>query len=71
MPFQYEWLDDMFREMATYVFFVMTGYKFRPATNNPYFRVYDEEEMDQVWVNKEMLTFSLLTMWYFSLFLSK
>lgn len=49
VPFQYEWLDDMFREMATYVFFVMTGYKFRPATNNPYFRVYDEEEeMDQV-----------------------
>ncbi|KAG0724707.1 Protein GPR107 [Chionoecetes opilio] len=49
VPFQYEWLDDMFREMATYVFFVMTGYKFRPATNNPYFRVYDDEkEVEEV-----------------------
>ena len=36
---QYEWLDEMFREMATFVFFVMTGYKFRPASNNPYFSV--------------------------------
>ncbi|KAF4532212.1 hypothetical protein B566_EDAN002275 [Ephemera danica] len=26
VPFQYEWLDEMFREMATYVFFVLTGY---------------------------------------------
>lgn len=49
VPFQYEWLDDMFREMATYVFFVMTGYKFRPANNNPYFRVTtDDEDMDEV-----------------------
>ncbi len=39
VPFQYEWLDEMFREMATFVFFVMTGYKFRPASNNPYFSV--------------------------------
>ncbi|XP_066959578.1 protein GPR107 isoform X2 [Macrobrachium rosenbergii] len=49
VPFQYEWLNVMFREMATYVFFVMTGYKFRPATNNPYFRVSEEEEeMEEV-----------------------
>ncbi|XP_045605389.2 protein GPR107 [Procambarus clarkii] len=49
VPFQYEWLDDMFREMATYVFFVMTGYKFRPTNNNPYFRVYDkDEEVEEV-----------------------
>ncbi|XP_042208199.1 protein GPR107-like [Homarus americanus] len=49
VPFQYKWLNDMCREMATYVFFVMTGYKFRPANNNPYFRVYDEdEEVDEV-----------------------
>ncbi|XP_076060012.1 protein GPR107 isoform X2 [Oratosquilla oratoria] len=50
VPFQYGWLEDMFREMATYVFFVITGYKFRPANNNPYFRVSsdDEEEMEEV-----------------------
>ncbi|XP_030027782.1 protein GPR107 [Manduca sexta] len=37
VPFQYSWMDEMFREMATLVFFVMTGYKFRPAAANPYF----------------------------------
>ena len=37
----------MFREMATFVFFVMTGYKFRPASNNPYFSVpTDDDEYD-------------------------
>ena len=46
-PFQYEWLDDMFREMATYVFFVVTGYKFRPAVNNPYLLLADDEEEDE------------------------
>ncbi|GLG94300.1 hypothetical protein R5R35_002229 [Gryllus longicercus] len=51
VPFQYEWLDEMFREMATYVFFVLTGYKFRPASANPYFQVTtedDDEDMDVV-----------------------
>lgn len=50
VPFRYEWLDEMFREMATYVFFVLTGYKFRPASANPYFQVSteEEEEMDGV-----------------------
>lgn len=36
----------MFREMATYVFYVLTGYKFRPAAANPYFQVNTEEEED-------------------------
>ena len=36
----------MFEEMATYVFFVMTGYKFRPANNNPYFLV-DTDDDDE------------------------
>ncbi|XP_076242985.1 protein GPR107 isoform X1 [Calliopsis andreniformis] len=43
VPFQYEWLDEMFREMATYVFFVLTGYKFRPASANPYFTLTNDE----------------------------
>jgi len=53
VPFQYEWLDEMFREMATYVFFVLTGYKFRPASANPYFQIQlddDDEEVDIVLV---------------------
>ncbi|XP_045462836.1 protein GPR107 [Harmonia axyridis] len=48
VPFQYEWLDEMFREMSTYVFFVLTAYKFRPASHNPYFAVSDEDDdLDQ------------------------
>lgn len=48
VPFQYEWLDEMFREMSTYVFFVLTAYKFRPASHNPYFAVNDEDDdLDQ------------------------
>ncbi len=49
VPFRYEWLDETFKEMATFVFFVMTGYKFRPASNNPYFSVpTDEYDMEEV-----------------------
>lgn len=51
VSFQYEWLDEMFREMVTYVFYVLTGYKFRPASANPYFQISteeDDEDMDIV-----------------------
>ncbi|XP_017753172.1 PREDICTED: protein GPR107 isoform X2 [Eufriesea mexicana] len=43
VPFQYEWLDEIFREMFTYVFFVLTGYKFRAASTNPYFTSTNDE----------------------------
>lgn len=33
----------MFREMSTYVFFVLTGYKFRVASANPYFTLTNDE----------------------------
>lgn len=49
VPFQYSWLHEMFREMATYVFFVLTAYKFRPASHNPYFALSDDEDdVDEV-----------------------
>lgn len=48
MPFQYAWLDELFREMATYVFFAVTGYKFRPTTQSPYFNVRDLDDEDEV-----------------------
>lgn len=44
VPFQYSWLDEMFREIATFLFFVLTGYKFRPASENPYFYLPEEDE---------------------------
>lgn len=47
VPFQYGWLDEMFKEMSTYVFFVLTGYKFRPASQNPYFAVPDDDDDDE------------------------
>ncbi|KAL7040319.1 hypothetical protein ACKWTF_000356 [Chironomus riparius] len=57
VPFQYAWLDELFREMATYVFYVLTGYKFRPITQSPYFNVRDLEDDDEV----EVLTQTGLT----------
>lgn len=45
--------------MFTYVFFVLTGYKFRAASTNPYFTstndettpADDDDETDVVWVS--------------------
>jgi len=48
VPFQYEWLDSMFKEVATLVFFVLTGYKFRPASNNPYFALATDDDSEEV-----------------------
>lgn len=47
VPFQYIWLNEMFKEMGTYVFFVLTGYKFRPAARNPYFALNEDEDDDE------------------------
>lgn len=58
VAFQYAWLDEMFREMATYVFFVLTGYKFRPTSTHPYFTL-DNNDIDNDDV--EVLTESGLT----------
>lgn len=44
VPFQWSWLVELFREISTYAFFVVTGYKFRPADDNPYLQVPTEEE---------------------------
>lgn len=58
VAFQYTWLDEMFREMATFVFFVMTGYKFRPVPQHPYFSMGDESDDDD---EVEILTQTGLT----------
>ncbi|XP_065216732.1 protein GPR107 [Planococcus citri] len=46
VEFRYLWLDEMFRELATFVFFVVTGYKFRPASANPYFQHNEDDDTD-------------------------
>jgi len=55
VPFQYEWLDSMFKEVATLVFFVLTGYKFRPASNNPYFAVATDDDDEEVLIGGSSL----------------
>lgn len=46
VPFQYVWLDEMFKETATYIFYVLTAYKFRPVPSHPYFAVDSDDEGD-------------------------
>uniref|UniRef100_A0A182MZP6 GOST seven transmembrane domain-containing protein n=1 Tax=Anopheles dirus TaxID=7168 RepID=A0A182MZP6_9DIPT len=62
VAFQYAWLDEMFKEMATYVFFVLTGYKFRPVSQHPYFSLHgDDLDDDDDDGEVEILTQSGLT----------
>nr|XP_033816210.1 protein GPR107 isoform X2 [Geotrypetes seraphini] len=44
VPFQWKWLYQLLTEMATLVFFVLTGYKFRPTSDNPYLQLSQEED---------------------------
>jgi len=46
VPFQFMWLDEFFTEAATFCFFLMTGYTFRPVNNNPYLHLPQEDDLD-------------------------
>ncbi|RUS74547.1 hypothetical protein EGW08_017695 [Elysia chlorotica] len=50
LPFRYGWMTDLFNEIFLLIFFVSTGYKFRPTMDNPYLQVPldsdDEEEIE-------------------------
>ncbi|XP_046844508.1 protein GPR107-like [Xenia sp. Carnegie-2017] len=51
VPFQYLWLDEFFMNLSTMTLFILTGYKFRPGSDNPYLHVSqesDSEEMDEI-----------------------
>jgi len=55
LPFRQVWLGDFFTEGATLLFFAVTGYKFRPAPDNPYFMLEEElEAVDSMEMNKPM-----------------
>uniref|UniRef100_A0A1L8DK02 Putative g protein-coupled seven transmembrane receptor n=1 Tax=Nyssomyia neivai TaxID=330878 RepID=A0A1L8DK02_9DIPT len=58
VAFQYAWIYEMFREMANYTFFVLTAYKFRPASQHPYFTVSNTDDEDDA---NEVLTDSGFT----------
>lgn len=55
-------LDEMFKEAATYIFYVLTAYKFRPVPSHPYFAVDSDDEPDD---EVEMYVYDLL---FFSIF---
>lgn len=46
IPFNLSWIGAFLVETATLVFFVVTGYSFRPAVDNPYLLVGAEEGED-------------------------
>ncbi|XP_062966531.1 protein GPR108 isoform X2 [Cynocephalus volans] len=51
VPFQWQWLYQLLVEGSTLAFFVLTGYKFQPAGDNPYLQLPQEDEdvqMEQV-----------------------
>lgn len=43
VPFYYLWLGPLSTEAATLLFFTVTGFKFRPAVDNPYLPVRSED----------------------------
>lgn len=43
MSYKYVWLSDAAGELATLLFYVLTGLKFRPHADNPYFAVATED----------------------------
>lgn len=46
VPFQWQWLCQVLVEGSTLAFFVLTGYKFQPARDNPYLQLPQEDEED-------------------------
>ncbi|XP_042621603.1 protein GPR108-like isoform X3 [Cyprinus carpio] len=51
VPFQCQWCHEFLVEVSTLIFLVLTGFKFRPALNNPYLQLPQDEEdqeMDEV-----------------------
>jgi len=46
VPFRYEWLEVLFFELTTFVFFTFTAYKFQPSVNSPYLALSQESDED-------------------------
>jgi len=59
VPFKYEWLDEFFFELATYIFYVLTASKFRPAMNNPYLQLARQDDDEVVELDRVLTTTGL------------
>lgn len=46
VPYNLTWMKAFFEEVAAISFFAWTGYRFRPASNNPYLPVRGDDDMD-------------------------
>mmetsp|Transcript_5156 Transcript_5156/g.11383 ORF Transcript_5156/g.11383 Transcript_5156/m.11383 type:complete len:151 (-) Transcript_5156:224-676(-) len=55
MPYDWMWLRFVFTELATLSFYVVTGYKFKPAEDNPYLKVEleDPDELEEFGLDEE------------------
>ena len=48
IPFNLQWIGTFFAELAALIFYVVTGYFFRPAVDNPYLAVHSDESEGQL-----------------------
>ncbi|XP_053329281.1 protein GPR107-like [Spea bombifrons] len=48
VPFKWKWMYQLLDEVATFIFIVLTGYKFRPASDNPYLQLPQEDDADDL-----------------------
>ncbi|KAJ8937690.1 hypothetical protein NQ318_015798 [Aromia moschata] len=53
VPYQYAWSNVAFVEVATYVSFVLIGYKFRPEAQNPYSAGCDKSEVEKIIIESD------------------
>uniref|UniRef100_A0A8R1TSH6 GOST seven transmembrane domain-containing protein n=1 Tax=Onchocerca volvulus TaxID=6282 RepID=A0A8R1TSH6_ONCVO len=44
VPFNYDWITDSVVEFSTFLFFVTTGYQFRPQKRNPYLKLIQDDD---------------------------
>lgn len=54
VPFQWQWLYQLLVESSTLAFFVLTGYKFQPAGDNPYLQLPQQDDEEDVQMEQVM-----------------
>lgn len=47
LVFKYSWLAELFSELATLVYFIVTGYYFQPMPTNPYLLLSTDNDQDE------------------------
>ena len=45
-PYQYAWVSDAAENLATLAFYIITGFKFKPYGENPYFKISSDADLD-------------------------